>query len=220
MDPKCKFVLKKLVYYNLSEPEYILRFLLNYGLDACKKYTENGIIEQTIYTYDANGNQITKTSDGKTETNTYDGLNQLIGFTDGETEASYTYFADGLRASKTVDGQTTKHIWDSNKQIIVDVVVGDNYEATCYVRGTNLLSTYHYWYGERQNTTYYLQNAHGDVINLSGTDGELTKTYKYDAFGVEKYDEFLQIVNSHLIKKFPSEGRKKIYYNRKKKKKR
>lgn len=143
-------------------------------------------VKQTIYTYDANGNQITKTSDGKTETNTYDGLNQLIGFTDGETEASYTYFADGLRASKTVDGQTTKHIWDANKQIIVDVVVGDNYEATCYVRGTNLLSTYHYWYGEKQNTTYYLQNAHGDVINLSDIDGKLTKTYKYDAFGVEK----------------------------------
>ena len=36
------------------------------------------------------------------ETNTYDGLNQLIGFTDGETTASYKYNASGLRYEKTV----------------------------------------------------------------------------------------------------------------------
>ena len=30
--------------------------------------------KQTVYTYDANGNQITKTADGTTETNTYDDL--------------------------------------------------------------------------------------------------------------------------------------------------
>lgn len=46
------------------------------------------------------------------------------------------------------------------------------------------------------------------------------KNLKIDTVYMLGYDEFLQIVNSHLIKKFPSEGRKKIYYNRKKKKKR
>ncbi len=46
-------------------------------------------IKQTVYTYDANGNQITKTADDKTETNTYDGLNQLIGFTMAKLSASY-----------------------------------------------------------------------------------------------------------------------------------
>ena len=34
--------------------------------------------------------------------------------------------------------------------------------------------------------TYYTQNAHGDVVNLTDTDGIVIKTYKYDAFGVEK----------------------------------
>lgn len=53
--------------------------------------TDNSDVKQTVYTYDANGNQITKTADGKTETNTYDGLNQLIGFTDGE-KSGYTYY--------------------------------------------------------------------------------------------------------------------------------
>ncbi len=61
-------------------------------------------VKQTVYTYDANGNQITKTAEGKTETNTYDGLNQLIGFTDGETTASYKYNASGLRYEKNQVG--------------------------------------------------------------------------------------------------------------------
>ena len=76
--------------------------------------TTNAKREETAYSYDANGNQITKITADKTETNTYDGLNQLIGFTDGETTASYKYNADGLRTSKTVDGKTINHIWDGN----------------------------------------------------------------------------------------------------------
>ena len=62
-------------------------------------------VKQTIYTYDANGNQITKTSDGKTETNAYDSLNQLIGFNDGETTASYKYDAFGVEKD-IVDSDT------------------------------------------------------------------------------------------------------------------
>ena len=34
--------------------------------------------------------------------------------------------------------------------------------------------------------TYYTQNAHGDVVNLTNANGEVTKTYKYNAFGGEK----------------------------------
>lgn len=85
----------------------------------------NSNVKQTVYTYDANGNQITKTADGKTETNTYDGLNQLIGFTDGETTASYKYNIAGLRIEKVVDGQRINHVWDGSKQIVADIVEGD-----------------------------------------------------------------------------------------------
>jgi len=31
-----------------------------------------------------------------------------------------------------------------------------------------------------------VQNAHGDVVNLTDADGAVTKTYHYDAFGVEQ----------------------------------
>lgn len=143
-------------------------------------------VKQTVYTYDANGNQIKKTAEGKTETNTYDGLNQLIGFTDGETTASYKYNASGLRYEKTVDGQTINHVWDGSKQIVADVIDNQFYEADCYIRGTNLVAKYNYKNGDKSEYTYYTQNAHGDVVNLTNANGEVTKTYKYDAFGVEK----------------------------------
>ena len=143
-------------------------------------------VKQTVYTYDANGNQITKTAEGKTETNTYDGLNQLIGFNDGETTASYKYNASGLRYEKTVDGETINHVWDGSKQIVADVVDNQFYEADCYIRGTNLVAKYNYWNGNKSEYTYYTQNAHGDVVNLTDSTGAVTKKYTYDAFGVEK----------------------------------
>ena len=143
--------------------------------------------EETAYSYDANGNQITKTAEGKTETNTYDGLNQLIGFTDGETTASYKYNADGLRTSKTVDGKTINHIWDGNKQIVVDMDDSDWYSAEVYVRGTNLLAKFSKQSGNvKTDYQYYTQNAHGDVVNLTDSTGTVAKSYKYDAFGVEQ----------------------------------
>ena len=142
--------------------------------------------KETVYSYDANGNQITKTAESKTETNTYDGLNQLIEFTDGETTASYKYNADGLRTSKTVDGKTINHIWDGSKQIVVDMDDSDWYSAEVYVRGTNLLAKFSKQSGNvKTDYQYYTQNAHGDVVNLTDEDGAVTKSYTYDAFGVE-----------------------------------
>ncbi len=142
--------------------------------------------EQTVYTYDANGSQLTKKTSEKTETNTYNALNQLVGFTDGETTASYAYNVNGLRYEKTVDGETVHHVWDGSEQIIADVVESQFYEANCYVRGTNLLAAYSYNGGIKSEYTYYTQNAHGDVVNLTDETGAVTKSYTYDAFGVEQ----------------------------------
>ena len=90
---------------------------------------------------------------------------------------------DGMRRSKTVNGTTITHIWVGG-QIVADVT--GNYTATCYVRGTNLLAQYEFNYGASDDYTYYLQNAHGDVTALLDAAGELTKSYVYDAFGVEQ----------------------------------
>jgi RHS repeat-associated protein len=77
-------------------------------------------------------------------------------------------------------------VWDGNQQVIADVIDNQFYEADCYIRGTNLVAKYNFWNGKKSEYTYYTQNAHGDVVNLTDKDGKVTKSYKYDAFGVEK----------------------------------
>ncbi|MDE6088139.1 MAG: hypothetical protein K2G25_07105, partial [Oscillospiraceae bacterium] len=141
--------------------------------------------EQTVYTYDANGSQLTKTTAEKTETNTYNAINQLVGFADGEITASYAYNSSGLRIEKIVDGQRINHVWDGSQQIVADIVDNQFYEAECYIRGTSLAATYNYCNGEKSSYTYYVQNAHGDVVNLTNAEGAVTKTYHYNVFGVE-----------------------------------
>ena len=63
----------------------------------------------------------------------------------------------------------------------------DWYSAEVYVRGTNLLAKFSKQSGNvKTDYQYYTQNAHGDVVNLTDADGAITKSYTYDAFGVEQ----------------------------------
>ena len=90
-----------------------------------------------------------------------------------------------MRVEKIVDGQRINHVWDDSQQIVADVIDSQYYEAQCYLRGTSLAAAYHYTNGAKSDYTYYVQNAHGDVVNLTDADGAVTKTYHNDAFGVE-----------------------------------
>lgn len=117
---------------------------------------------------------------GEVTINEYDGFNQLVKTETGNMTAEYAYNADGLRTSKTVNGVKTNHIWDGD-QIALETDDSGNV-TNKYVRGINLL------YSENATGTkqYYLFNGHGDVVQLTGADGILTKRYDYDAFGNEK----------------------------------
>ena len=69
----------------------------------------------------------------------------------------------------------------------MDMDDSDWYSAEVYVRGTNLLAKFSKQSGNvKTDYQYYTQNAHGDVVNLTDSTGAITKSYKYDAFGVEQ----------------------------------
>ena len=163
----------------------------------------------TRYTYDPNGNQIVKLVEvispeviGETETLAislvgqpettgivfyqYNGFNRLVKVIDGDTVASYQYNGDGLRTRKEVNGLVTVHIWDGN-QIAMELN-GAGSVTHRYVRGINLLFAQA---GATQ--TFYLYNGHGDVVQLTGTTGIVTKSYDYDAFGIELNPDPLDI---------------------------
>ena len=58
----------------------------------------------------------------------------------------------------------------------------DGDDVVVYIRGINLI------YADDGSRTYYHFNAHGDVVVLTNTSGNKTKSYSYNAFGVE-YNE-------------------------------
>ena len=109
--------------------------------------------------------------------NEYDSWNQLTKTMQNGKTASYTYNGDGLRMSKTVDGTTTSHIWDGTN-IAGDVTNGT---VTKYIRGIQMISS-----KTDSNESFYTYNAHGDVVQLTNDNGDITKQYSYDAFGVEQ----------------------------------
>jgi RHS repeat-associated protein len=83
-----------------------------------------------------------------------------------------------LRYSKTVNGVTVTHIWDG-QNIVAEL--SDEGVTALYLRGINLISA-----TTAEGTKYYNYNAHGDVVQLVDSTGQLLWTYRYDAFGVEQ----------------------------------
>jgi len=181
------------------------RYLTTYDYDSnnrllmdTTKYSDYESINN--YTYDANGNQLSKFESkiGESEAiqtelslyqagvpeadvpyqleiNEYDAFNRLVKVTTNTAVAEYEYKADGLRYSKTVDGQERVHVWDGANIVLEADETGSTIDT--YIRGINLIKS--------GSNGYYTYNAHGDVVGLTDNTGIVTKTYIYDAFGVE-----------------------------------
>ena len=151
-----------------------------YAYDRNNRLITETTGENTItYAYDGNGNQIAKETGGEITINKYDGFNRLKKQIQGSNNAEYEYNGDGLRTKKTVNAEETRQIW-IGKQIVCELDAADVAKAV-FIRGINLI------YAEMEGLqTYYVYNGHGDVVQLIDESGTLTKTYEYDAFGVEK----------------------------------
>ncbi len=146
---------------------------------TCTYDANNRLISSTdgkSYTYDANGNTLTERTNGTVSaTYAYDAENKLISYTAGNVGYTYGYYPSGLRRTKTaLNAQTNAstltntYIWDDNN------LVKDNTDAYRY--GLSAIS---------RNNTYYLHDAHGSVVGIANSSGSISKTYAYDAFGVE-----------------------------------
>ena len=134
--------------------------------------------EPTVYTYDANGNQLTRTTGNHVETRTYNAFNQLTSVTATGMTAVYNYRADGLRLSKTINGVTTTHLWNG-----ANIVLEFNANRAAINRfyrsrsGRLLRGHQHGW---------YLHNVRGDVVQRTNAAGNILHNYRYSAFGIER----------------------------------
>jgi len=140
-------------------------------------------------TCDYNGN----TTASATNVYYYDGMNRLIGF--NEWSIAYTYDGDGNRLRKKTTDPITYYLVDDRNPSGYPQVVEEYYQPH-NDHGYPLLSrVYNYGLGlisqQQINTntlfpsvlSYYGCDGHGSVRFLTDTNGNITDTYTYDAYG-------------------------------------
>ena len=151
-----------------------------------KKNIRGDSAEELIFTYDSEGNQLTKEvvvsgTDGHILSQPYsfgyNGYNQLESFTGpDDITTTYLYNGIGLRTGK-VTGEEIKGFYYNNGSIVLETGTDGQILAT-NTRGLRLISR-----ETEADTMYYMHNARGDVIKLTDEKGNVIMDYSYDPFG-------------------------------------
>lgn len=128
---------------------------------------------ENTYTYDRNGNTLTK-SDGTSYT--YNKRNKLISSAKNSVTTDYTYNAEGLRTAKN---DTQYHLNEAGK-VIAESENGSVTAQTVWSNQPLARKVSDNWY-------YYIYNAHGDVVMVLDESGNIQNTYEYDAWGNIEY---------------------------------
>ncbi|MDD4096862.1 MAG: hypothetical protein PHP22_11560 [Oscillospiraceae bacterium] len=138
----------------------------------------------TVYTYDDNGALISVSGPDRSATYTYNDLGRMstATVTTGTETVTESYLYDwaGTRTAKITDGVLTYYLVDTGGVLSQVLAELDHTGAliTHYTRGEEIISLSRP--GEKH---YYLHDGHGSVRALSDTDGQVTDTYLFDAFG-------------------------------------
>jgi RHS repeat-associated protein len=143
----------------------------------------------TAYTYDSNGNTKTKTAGTELTTYVWDTQNRLTAATisagSQTKQLGYEYNAEGMRTKSMVDGVETRYLLDENRQY---AQVLEEYNSSGlqsrYVYGAelDLISQ-----TRDASTSFYLEDGHSGVRQLTNTTGVVTDQYGYDGYGNSIY---------------------------------
>jgi len=127
------------------------------------------------YTYDANGNMLTRRVSNKTITFTYDAEGHLLTASGQNLTASFVYDGDGARVKSTINGVTTTFI-------------GNHYEVS-----GSTVTKYYYAGGQRiamrtGGTLNYLLSDHlGSTAITTSSTGAKVAELRYKAWGETRY---------------------------------
>ena len=135
------------------------------------------------YSYDENGNLISKTVSSVTTDYTWDALNRLLELDDGTTTAEYDYNGDGLRVAATVNSSTTDFTWDP---MGLGTILDDGDE---YARGLGLISRI----TSGGTPTYVHADGLGSVRLLTDNTATVVGTETYDVFGASRSQTGTQV---------------------------
>ena len=151
----------------------------------------NGDLNKTLYTYDKNGNLLSKDDGNVKSVYTYDVYNRMTEYKCGSIDYSYTYDAEGVRRSKTnnVAKNTTLYVTDTNCDYSTTLAETDTNGKLNrgYISAGEIISM-----NFSNQSIYYICDGHGDVRILTDENGIEKSTYRYNAYGeiIEKKDTF------------------------------
>ena len=149
--------------------------------------TYSGFIEVTSQnTYDANGNLLKTEKGGQVDSEVveyeYDELNRLVHYTDAAGQrTNYKYNGQNQRMRKWTEGTTTYYYWD--RGYISNERGRDSWISANYVGLDGIFARE--TKKNAEEVSYMMKDGHGNVTSVI-QDGTVTKTYDYDAYGVEK----------------------------------
>ncbi|MFD0677378.1 MULTISPECIES: S8 family serine peptidase [unclassified Paenibacillus] len=154
-----------------------------YGYDEQNRILTSSEYEET-YAYNNRGNrtqyETTRELKNSPVNYEYDSFNRLRkAVIEGQT-VTYTYNGDGILNERTENGQTTRY-YNEGGQIVADATVSSSgpIMQARYIRGLGLLARQ----GADNGLAYYLNNAHGDVMQVMSSSGAKLNNYDYDLWG-------------------------------------
>jgi YD repeat-containing protein len=151
-----------------------------YG-DTAHKHAVTSLSTGETYTYDANGNMITRVENGLTYTQTFDAENRLVSVAVGGQTTTFTYDGDGNLVKKTKpDGSKTIYVGG-----IYSIPIGDEVDKTSGGAVTRTVTYYPVSGAMRINSTlYYILKDHlGSASVVTNSSGVTVGEQRYYPYG-------------------------------------
>jgi YD repeat-containing protein len=136
--------------------------------------------EGVPYTYDANGNRLSKTDGSGTTSYTWDFENRLTSLTvPGTGTISHQYDPFGRRIEKVSPSGTTIYVYDGDN--IIEELNADGTLGERYTYGPGIDEPL---VGQRQPKIFFYEaDGLGSVTSLTDPTRAIAATYTYDSFG-------------------------------------
>lgn len=169
--------------------------------------------DRATYTYDNNGNTITKTEIGYTTTYSYNARNRLSKVTLPEgTEISYAYDPFGRRIKKQTPTDTTYYLY-ANEGLIGEYSEAGTIKKANGWRPNSIWSTNPLFQVDNGSYYYYHNDHLGTPRKLTDANGATVWLAEYGVFGMAQVDSTSTITNNLRFPGQYYDEETGLYYN-------